>query len=97
MRMPACDPCVAVCLRLRMQGGSGQAYDWSNVRIPLELSQSGWLLAGGLHPGNVAEAVAVANPTAVDVSSGVCGPDGLLKDKAKVQAFVAAAKAATTQ
>ena len=55
---------------------------------------AGWLLAGGLHPGNVAEAVAVARPTAVDVSSGVCGPDGLRKDAAKVHAFVAAVKAA---
>jgi hypothetical protein len=42
----------------------------------------------------VAEAVAAARPTGVDVSSGVCGPDGLLKDAAKVHAFVAAALAA---
>jgi phosphoribosylanthranilate isomerase len=34
----------------------------------------------------------VAAPSVVDVSSGVCGPDGLAKDRAKVAAFIAAAK-----
>lgn len=74
------------------QGGSGQAYDWHALKVPA-LGQRGWLLAGGLHPGNVAEAAAVTRPTAVDVSSGVCGPDGLLKDHSKVAAFIAAATA----
>ncbi|GBF94406.1 phosphoribosylanthranilate isomerase [Raphidocelis subcapitata] len=72
------------------QGGSGQAYDWSNLRPPAGAAR-GWLLAGGLHPGNVADAVAATRPGGVDVSSGVCGPDGLRKDAGKVEAFVAAA------
>jgi len=76
------------------QGGSGQTYDWSSLRISADSSTRGWLLAGGLHPGNVAEAVAATRPTGVDVSSGVCGPDGLAKDHGKVQAFVAAALSA---
>lgn len=75
------------------QGGSGQAYDWSRLQPPLNCSNKGWLLAGGLHPGNVAQAVALTKPMAVDVSSGVCGPDGLKKDPEKVVAFIAAAKA----
>lgn len=38
-----------------------------------------------------AEAVAIASPTGVDVSSGVCGPDGLQKDLAKVQRYCSSA------
>lgn len=74
------------------QGGSGKTFDWRSLQVPTSLPKRGWLLAGGLNPGNVAEAVSVAKPTAVDVSSGVCGPDGLLKDADKVAAFIRAAK-----
>lgn len=55
-------------------------------------STHGWLLAGGLHPENVADAVAALHPTAVDVSSGVTQPDGMTKSEQKIKAFVAAAK-----
>jgi hypothetical protein len=58
------------------QGGSGETYDWTQLQVPQGCSSSGWLLAGGLGPDNVAQAVTLARPTAVDVSSGVCGPDG---------------------
>lgn len=75
-----------------MKGGSGVALDWRALRVPADVAQRGWLLAGGLHAGNVAEAAAIARPSMVDVSSGVAGPDGLAKDAAKVQAFIAAAK-----
>lgn len=79
-----------------MTGGSGQTFDWRSLQVPTSLSKRGWLLAGGLNPSNVAQAVAVARPTGVDVSSGVCGPDGLLKDHEKVTAFVRAAKQASS-
>ena len=51
------------------RGGTGETFDWELTRahdrsIPL-------ILAGGLRPGNVAEAIAVARPDAVDVTSGV--------------------------
>lgn len=75
-----------------LKGGSGVALDWRALRVPHGFAKRGWALAGGLHPGNVAEAAAIAQPSFVDVSSGVAGPDGLAKDAAKVQAFVAAAK-----
>ncbi len=72
-----------------MAGGSGQAFDWNGLHVPDGWSSQGWLLAGGLHPDNVAEAVRTVRPNGVDVSSGVCGPDGLRKDAHKVRAFVA--------
>lgn len=75
-----------------MTGGSGKTFDWWSLQVPTRLCKRGWLLAGGLNPGNVTQAVAIAQPTAVDVSSGVCGPDGLLKDHEKVAAFIQAAK-----
>ena len=67
----------------------------STVSPPEGLAACGWMLAGGLNPGNVAEAVSLTGARVVDVSSGVCGPDGLLKDHAKVAAFIAAAKGAS--
>lgn len=74
------------------QGGSGQALPWAKLVLPAHLGSKGWLLAGGLHPGNVAEAVSILHPTVVDVSSGVTKKDGLIKDKDRVTAFIAAAK-----
>ncbi len=37
-----------------LKGGSGESFDWQQLRPPLELCTSGWLLAGGLGPHNVA-------------------------------------------
>lgn len=51
------------------------------------------ILAGGLHPGNVAAAIAVARPYAVDTASGVESAPAL-KDAARMRAFVAAARGA---
>lgn len=77
------------------KGGSGQTLPWHQLKVHRHLAQKGWLLAGGLHPDNVAEAVSVLQPTVVDVSSGVTQSDGLTKDKQKVIAFVNAAKHGT--
>ncbi len=74
------------------QGGGGQTVPWTKLTVPAELAERGWLLAGGLHPKNVAEAVAVLHPTVVDVSSGVTQSDGISKDESRVAAFIAAAK-----
>ena len=72
-----------------LHGGTGQSFDW---RIAAELAASGrrFLLAGGLTPDNVAEAVAVVQPWGVDVSSGV-ETDGV-QDTAKIRQFVANAR-----
>ena len=74
--------------------GSGEAYDWRALRVPRGVSRRGWLLAGGLTPENVGAAIAVAHPDGVDVASGVTKACGVLKDPARVEAFVAAVKEA---
>lgn len=51
-------------------GGAGQRFDWSLVG-PLAASGRDWILAGGLHPENVAEAIAATRPWGVDVASGI--------------------------
>lgn len=65
-------------------GGTGERFDWN--LIPSDLPQP-VVLAGGLDPGNVAEAVRRVRPWAVDVSSGVEAGAGI-KDAAKVAAFI---------
>jgi phosphoribosylanthranilate isomerase len=72
-------------------GGSGARFDWS-----LAASAKRWgrvILAGGLTPGNVAEAVRAVRPWGVDVASGVESAPGA-KDAALMSRFVAEARAA---
>jgi phosphoribosylanthranilate isomerase len=77
-------------------GGAGQAWDWGVARSITDLpSRPPILLAGGLRPDNVAGAIAAVRPEGVDVSSGV-EIDGV-QDSARIAAFVAAAKGATTR
>ncbi len=64
-------------------GGSGHRFDWS--RVP-RLDRF-WILAGGLTPGNVAEACQQLQPDAVDVSSGVEKSPGI-KDHRLMQEFI---------
>eukprot|EP00271_Cylindrocystis_brebissonii_P000190 TRINITY_DN1022_c0_g1_i1.p1 TRINITY_DN1022_c0_g1~~TRINITY_DN1022_c0_g1_i1.p1 ORF type:complete len:314 (+),score=43.25 TRINITY_DN1022_c0_g1_i1:750-1691(+) len=75
-----------------LQGGSGHKFDWANLKLPPVLGQRGWILAGGLTPSNVGDAVALLRPTMVDVSSGVTMADKLRKDPDQVAAFITAAK-----
>lgn len=71
-------------------GGTGEVFDWS--LIPQGLSKP-VILAGGLTPGNVAEAIAQVRPYAVDVSGGVEAAKGI-KDAARIQAFIQAVQGA---
>ncbi len=69
-------------------GGTGESFDWALIPhdLPLPL-----ILSGGLHAGNVAQAIKQVRPYAVDVSSGVEASKGI-KDAAKVAAFIKAVK-----
>lgn len=69
-----------------MAGGTGQVFDWT--RVPRGLAKP-IILAGGLTPQNVAQAIRIARPYAVDVSGGVEITKGI-KDKPKIMAFVRA-------
>lgn len=72
-------------------GGTGATVDWALLQgidfgVPL-------ILAGGLTPDNVADAIRQVKPWAVDVASGVESSPGV-KDPGKVKAFIAAVRAA---
>jgi phosphoribosylanthranilate isomerase len=71
------------------RGGSGRTWDWR--LIAQRRSAIPVILAGGLTPDNVAEGIEAVKPWAVDVASGVESAPGI-KDPAKVEAFVAAAR-----
>ena len=71
-----------------LPGGNGLAFDWRLLVGRKWLRP--WMLAGGLGPHNVADAVRLTGAAQVDVSSGVESAPGV-KDHAKIAAFVAAA------
>lgn len=75
-------------------GGSGRCFPWGIARDFVRANpQLHVVLAGGLTPENVAEAVAMVRPFGVDVTSGVESAPGR-KDYARLGAFIAAARAA---
>ncbi len=70
-------------------GGNARSFDWTVVQgwqpgLP-------WLLAGGLNPGNVAEAIRISGAKAVDTSSGTESAPGV-KDPSLIRAFISAAR-----
>jgi phosphoribosylanthranilate isomerase len=75
-------------------GGTGQSFDWTRVTssVQKDLAKP-VILAGGLVPANVGEAIFMVQPYAVDVSGGVESAKGV-KDQAKMAAFVEAVRAA---
>lgn len=72
-----------------LPGGNGVPFDWRLVAQRRWLRP--WMLAGGLTPENVAEAIRLTNARQVDVSSGVESAPGV-KDAGRIAAFVAATR-----
>jgi phosphoribosylanthranilate isomerase len=78
----------------RRRGGSGETFEWELARAhsgPVPV-----ILSGGLHADNVAEAIEIVRPFAVDVASGVEAAPGR-KDPHKLEAFVEAVAGAHAQ
>ena len=69
-------------------GGTGDQFDWH--RIPNDIAAD-VVLAGGIHVGNVRQAIQQVKPWAIDVSGGVESHKGV-KDRAKIAAFMGQAK-----
>ena len=72
-------------------GGTGKEHDWNISKEIVEKVKKPVILAGGLNPDNVANAIALVKPYAVDVSSGV-EREVRIKDAVKVKRFIEAAK-----
>jgi phosphoribosylanthranilate isomerase len=89
----AADALVVDALVPGRLGGTGVAVPWGTLGESLDAMESGHriVLAGGLTPENVTEAISYVSPMVVDVSSGVESAPGI-KDHARIRAFVAAVR-----
>jgi len=74
-------------------GGSGQSAPWNTIAAG---AHRPFLLAGGLTPQNVAQAIEIVRPDGVDVASGVESKPGI-KDRGKLAAFIANARDAAAK
>lgn len=91
-RFRAGDALVLDAFDLSAHGGTGHLVDWRvAAEIVARVAPVRVVLAGGLTPDNVAEAIRTVRPFAVDVSSGVESEPGV-KDKGLVRAFIESAK-----
>jgi phosphoribosylanthranilate isomerase len=92
---PSADAFLVDSHSAQAAGGTGVAFDWMAAsQILFQNARARRLVvAGGLRPGNVAEAIRVLRPWGVDVASGVEAAPGR-KDADKVRAFIARARSA---
>ena len=74
-------------------GGTGKVFDWS--LIPSHIDKERLILAGGLNPDNVTDAILKVNPALVDVSSGVESSPGI-KDKSELRKLFEAVEVANS-
>jgi len=81
-------PGIAAVLLDSGPGGTGKTFNWAWARKAMRACACRVVLAGGLTPANVAEAVRSVHPWAVDTAGGVEKEPGI-KDPAKVRAFIA--------
>jgi len=82
-----CEACLLEAAVPGALGGAGMSFDWERLRGGVAGRRI--ILAGGLNPANVAQAVHIVRPYAVDVSSGVESATGI-KDRARMEAFISA-------
>ena len=75
-----------------MLGGTGNTFDWGRVIELTQKQRSRLVLAGGLGPANVREAIEIVQPFGVDVSSGVEASKGI-KDLKMMQLFIQGVRA----
>lgn len=88
--------CAAILLDAHvdgLMGGTGRTFDW-NLAVEAQSLGKPIILAGGLTPGNVAEAVRSVRPYAVDVSTGLEASPGR-KDHARIKEFIHNARSCT--
>ncbi len=81
------DPATGAC------GATGKTHDWAVSRALVQATNKPVILAGGLKPGNVADAIHSVCPFGVDAHTGVEDSAGR-KDREKLRAFVASARSA---
>lgn len=77
-------------------GATGKTHDWEISRKLASISKRPLLLAGGLHSGNVTEAIRRVRPAGVDAHTGVENASGA-KDPERLRSFVAAARQAFSE
>ncbi|MFA4877348.1 MAG: phosphoribosylanthranilate isomerase [Methanoregula sp.] len=90
-REPFPDDCSAIIVE--ESHGKGKLVDLSYAKKVVQLSKVPVILAGGLNPGNVAEAIKSVRPYAVDVATGVETSLGI-KDPSKMRAFIQESRSA---
>ncbi len=78
----------------KRMGGTGKTYDWGRAARLAALSPLPVIMAGGLNPANVTDAIRVVRPAGVDLASGVESRTGI-KDPGKVDEFVKNVRAAS--
>ncbi len=91
-RVLGCPPAMVLIDAFRdgEYGGTGDIADWATAAQYADLAGPPLILAGGLRAENVAEAIRIVRPAAVDTASGVESSPGV-KDAGKVEAFASAA------
>ncbi len=77
-------------------GGTGQAGDWDRLNRLSQSLEKPWIMAGGLGPENVADAILACSPDGVDLSSGVESQPGI-KDHGKIDELMRAIGAVSTK
>ena len=75
----------------KVPGGTGKSFDWDRIATIVRSESLKLILAGGLNPENIRQAIAKVKPFGVDVSSGVESSPGM-KDPGKLKLFIEGAR-----